>query len=235
MKKFKEYLTESYEPPMVLVLKRKGIRNYPQGQRVALYHSDVLGMDFSIPYYANGPQPDLTGHAQMSEETIQEDYGRAAKVGMGFPKDTMHHVRIGQDMEYYHSKTAYRHHGTLVHKDHRGYHVKDQATGETHKFRYWDRKRYEKDTAKLHPKRVDETIQESAMHRITKIHDEGKEDLVVFKNGGSARIHPNTAKSILDLHSKVNGTNKKKIAELINTSPAGLEKVAKFAMEVKEG
>lgn len=235
MKSFKEYVTESYEPPMVVVLKRKGIRNFPDGQRVALYHSDVLGIDVSVPYYANGPRQDHTAHA-VHEETISEDYGRAAKVGMGFPKDTMHHVRIGQDMEYYHSKTAYRHHGTLVHKDHRGYHVKDQATGETHKFRYWNRKRYEKDTAKLHPKRVDEeTIQETAMHRINKIMDSGLEDVVVFKNGGSARIHPNTAKCIMDLHGKVNGTNKKKIAELINTSPAGLAKVAKFAMDVKEG
>lgn len=54
------------EPSAVLVLKRKAIRLYPDGTRVALYWSDKLKKYFSVPY---GPAIDS---AIQAEEYIRE-------------------------------------------------------------------------------------------------------------------------------------------------------------------
>lgn len=54
------------EPPAVLVVKRKAIRLYPDGTRVALYWSDKLKKYFSVPY---GPAIDSSIQA---EEYINE-------------------------------------------------------------------------------------------------------------------------------------------------------------------
>jgi hypothetical protein len=54
------------DPPVVLVIKRKAVRLYPDGTRVALYWSDKLKKYFSVPY---GPALDSTIQA---EEYIKE-------------------------------------------------------------------------------------------------------------------------------------------------------------------
>ena len=54
------------EPPAVLVVKRKAVRLYPDGTRVALYWSDKLKKYFSVPY---GPAIDSSIQA---EEYINE-------------------------------------------------------------------------------------------------------------------------------------------------------------------
>ena len=41
------------DPPQMLVLKRMGIRIFPDGRRVALYVDPKLGLTFSIPYDEN--------------------------------------------------------------------------------------------------------------------------------------------------------------------------------------
>lgn len=48
------------DPPYVLVLKRKAIRLYPDGTRVALYWNDLLKKNFSVPYQGN----DISGFIQ---------------------------------------------------------------------------------------------------------------------------------------------------------------------------
>jgi hypothetical protein len=55
------------DPPFVLVLKRKAIRLYPDGTRIALYHNDRLDKSFSIPY---GPGVDAV--VQAEETQIEE-------------------------------------------------------------------------------------------------------------------------------------------------------------------
>lgn len=54
------------DPPVVLVIKRRAVRLYPDGTRVALYWSDKLKKYFSVPY---GPSIDSTVQA---EEYIRE-------------------------------------------------------------------------------------------------------------------------------------------------------------------
>lgn len=38
------------DPPFILILKRKAIRLYPNGMKVAVYHNDRLNKDFAIPF-----------------------------------------------------------------------------------------------------------------------------------------------------------------------------------------
>jgi hypothetical protein len=59
------------DPPMVLVLKRKGIRIFPDGRRVALYTNDQLGTTFSVPYTPNEPQQPVPGIAEGVEVIVE--------------------------------------------------------------------------------------------------------------------------------------------------------------------
>jgi hypothetical protein len=60
-----------HDPPMVMVLKRKGIRIFPDGKRVALYTNEQLGLTFTVPYVGGqvGNQNVMSG---VQEEV---DYG----------------------------------------------------------------------------------------------------------------------------------------------------------------
>ena len=59
MKTLKEFLSEKRalprapaDPPAVLIMKRKAIRNFPNGQRVALYYVDKINKYVTLPYEA---------------------------------------------------------------------------------------------------------------------------------------------------------------------------------------
>jgi len=56
----------SRDPPHMLLLKRTGIRLYPNGMKVAVYHNERLNKDFAIPFVG-----DETGDIQ-AEETLEE-------------------------------------------------------------------------------------------------------------------------------------------------------------------
>lgn len=45
-------IMKSVDPPPVILLKRTGIRVFPNGQRVAVYVNQKLGLTFSVPYDA---------------------------------------------------------------------------------------------------------------------------------------------------------------------------------------
>lgn len=57
---------DDFDPPFVLMLKRRAIRMYPDGTRVALYYNRQLNKYFSVPY---GNTVDA---AIQSEETVEE-------------------------------------------------------------------------------------------------------------------------------------------------------------------
>lgn len=61
-----------HDPPMIMVLKRKGIRIFPDGKKVALYTNDQLGLTFTVPY-VGGQQIEPSVSVGMGEEV--EDYG----------------------------------------------------------------------------------------------------------------------------------------------------------------
>lgn len=63
----KEGLT-GFDPPYVLVLKRKAIRLYPDSTRIALYYSDKLNKYFSVPYTTE----DNSGAIQAEQVELEE-------------------------------------------------------------------------------------------------------------------------------------------------------------------
>ena len=76
MKSFKEYVTETVngalsDPPMMLMLRRKAIRLFPNGERVALYTNDSLNVQISVPYKPHhiGGQVAV---ASMGESALEE-------------------------------------------------------------------------------------------------------------------------------------------------------------------
>ena len=64
----KEQLTK-FDPPFVLVLKRKAIRLYPDSTRIALYYNDKLKKYFSVPYSTD---EDQKGIVQAEEVELEE-------------------------------------------------------------------------------------------------------------------------------------------------------------------
>jgi len=73
------------DPPMVVLLKRKAIRTYPDGQRVALYHNDQLNLDVSVPYFPGHIGGQVSTSA-LRENTIWKKLGSIAK---GKPSDVV--------------------------------------------------------------------------------------------------------------------------------------------------
>lgn len=76
MKSFFEHLGASLEegemglqpdPPPMIVLRRIGIRNFPHGEKVALYRNDKLDLNVSVPY-AGKASTDRVAFAQVKEE-----------------------------------------------------------------------------------------------------------------------------------------------------------------------
>ena len=68
-------------PPYVLLLKRKAIRLYPDGTKIALYHNKQIDRFFSVPY--DTP----VGSAIQAEEVVSE-----MNIGKKKPKPDTHHI-----------------------------------------------------------------------------------------------------------------------------------------------
>lgn len=67
-----ESINETVEdPPMMMVLKRKAIRIFPDGQRVALYVNDKLGLTFTIPYTPGSVKGDVIGVQEEVSDVIE--------------------------------------------------------------------------------------------------------------------------------------------------------------------
>lgn len=47
----------SYDPPNMMILKRIGIRAFPDGRRVAMYINEKTGLSFTVPYTSAGINP----------------------------------------------------------------------------------------------------------------------------------------------------------------------------------
>ena len=60
-------------PPFVLVLRRKAIRMYPEGTRVALYYNQPLNRYFSVPYSSrNLDRNPIAAEQYVVEEVLEE-------------------------------------------------------------------------------------------------------------------------------------------------------------------
>lgn len=69
------------EIPFVLILKRKTIRTYPDGTRVALYSNDRLGTTFAIPFNDDSTNGTIVRPVteELEEELLNEDASSVLK------------------------------------------------------------------------------------------------------------------------------------------------------------
>jgi len=84
------YLQESHDPPFVLVLKRKAIRLYPDGTKVALYYNDKLKRIFTVPYNKEDEVAIQAQHEEIEQvEEAVDAIGQLQKI-----KDTHQHGTV---------------------------------------------------------------------------------------------------------------------------------------------
>lgn len=215
------------DPPMILLLRRKAIRLFPSGEKVALYHSDKLGMDISIPY---GSHVGVAAGA-VAEETLYEaehdnvfgDYTEALKKHYETGAKHTDHPELSmlkQKVINKYGKEAHSHlHAAAEH----------MLNGDFPKAS----RRYAKFERTINEDYVEyldeEVIEEAALHSLHHICKTKQAGTVRFRNGATARVEHPQAAHIMKLHSTVNAENKAKIEKLVNASPAGLSRVAEFA------
>ena len=112
-----ESINESIDPPMMLVLKRKGVRIFPDGQRVALYVHEKLGITFSVPY-KQGQMPEVIPNVTAEETDIMESLEQvAAYAQQEEPKTLAKHMKFadGSKLKVSHgaAKAIHMVHGAL--------------------------------------------------------------------------------------------------------------------------
>jgi hypothetical protein len=80
---------DAKDPPYILLLKRKAIRIYPDGTKVALYHNKQLDKYFSVPY---GPGVDAAIQAEETElEEAVDAIGQLQKIKDSHSHGTVSH------------------------------------------------------------------------------------------------------------------------------------------------
>lgn len=87
-----EIVTESkeHDPPFVLVLKRKAVRLYPDGTKIALYYNDRLKRIFTIPYNTEDEVSIQAQHEEVEQmEEAVDAIGQLQKI-----KDTHQHGTV---------------------------------------------------------------------------------------------------------------------------------------------
>jgi hypothetical protein len=109
-------------PPMVIVLQRKGIRIFPDGKKVAMYNNKQLGLVITIPYAGTGNSPGeiIPGtNVQMEEvEGIMESLDQVAAYAQEEqPKAMAKHMKFadGSKLKVSHgaAKAIHMVHGAL--------------------------------------------------------------------------------------------------------------------------
>lgn len=112
-------LTESSnDPPMILVLRRKGVRQYPDGRKVALYNNEKLGLVFTLPYAGVGGERQIVVGNQNEELEIMESLDQVSKFASEEnPKATARHMKFadGSKLKVSHgaAKAIHMVHGAL--------------------------------------------------------------------------------------------------------------------------
>lgn len=109
-------------PPVMIVLQRKGIRIFPDGKKVAMYHNKQLGLVITIPYAGTGNSPGEVipgANIQMEEvEDIMESLDQvAAYASQEQPKALAKHMKFadGSKLKVSHgaAKAIHLVHGAL--------------------------------------------------------------------------------------------------------------------------
>jgi hypothetical protein len=188
-------------PPYVLLLKRKAIRLYPDGTKIALYHNKQLNKYFSVPY--DSP---VEVAAIQAEEVVSE-----MAIGKKKPKSDTHHIvdKEGKTL----SLASYLDKASAV-KDlekHPG--GKVVTLGPRGKVK------------------EEVEINEAVMDTLHKIVNDKQAQSVKFASGHTRKVDHFTASALTQVHKALNDDNKKKFADLVHKSPEHFTKASDFAFK----
>ena len=190
------------DPPFVLVLRRKAIRLYPDGGRVALYYTPQVDKYFSVPYGFGADTVVQAEEVESIDELSSELLDRYKEKAKKSSADL----------------TAQ---GNYKQANDRTLNVM-RATG----------KQIEKTTASIRKHlNKEEHIEEAVMDRLHKIASEKSSQSVKFASGHTRKIDHFTASALTQVHKALNDDNKKKFADLVHKSPEHFMKASDFAFK----
>ena len=189
-------------PPYVLLLKRKAIRLYPDGTKIALYYNKQINKFFSVPY--DTPTGTAIQAEESSHDPWKDKYFGPAKI-------------IKQK---YHVKT-----------DTKSYNVKADNEDHAHKL-VTNHAPGSKIVSIEHKGRImEETIEEAVMDQLHKIVNDKSAKSVKFASGHTRKVDHFTASALTQVHKALNDDNKKKFADLVHKSPEHFMKASDFAFK----
>ena len=198
-----EQLDEEQNPPFVLVLKRKSVRLFPDGTKVALYTSTKTDRVFTVPF----KDGDMLQPLQAEE--VEELEERIVTPGTGTSSDPLtartgilRSIKTGDNVNRAKSqlKTAIK--STVQNKEHGKSNLPEEV----------------------------ENIFEG-IESLKKIVNGKSAGYVKHSDGTSTKVDHYTASAILDVHNHVNDDNKKKLNDMVTKSRHHLTKVADFAFK----
>jgi hypothetical protein len=202
-------LQEDKDPPLVLVIKRKAIRLYPDGTRIALYYNEKLKKYFSVPYqYGSGMDAPIQSEEVELEESSHD------------PWKDKHFGPTKIIKQKYHVKT-----------DTKSYNVKADNEDHAHKL-VTKHAPGSKIVSIEHKGRImEETIDESVMDTLHKIVNDKQAKSVKFASGHTRKVDHFTASALTQVHNALNDDNKKKFADMVHKSPEHFMKASDFAFK----
>jgi len=195
-------------PPYVLLLKRKAIRLYPDGTKIALYHNKQINKYFSVPY----DSPVEIAGIQAEEVELEE--------ASNDPWKDKHFGPTKIIKQKYHVKT-----------DTKSYNVKADNEDHAHKL-VTNHAPGSKIVSIEHKGRImEKTIDEAVMDTLHKIVNDKQAKSVKFASGHTRKIDHFTASALTQVHKALNDDNKKKFADLVHKSPEHFMKASDFAFK----
>ena len=202
-------LQEDKDPPLVLVIKRKAIRLYPDGTRIALYYNEKLKKYFSVPYqYGLGMDAPIQSEEVELEEASND------------PWKDKHFGPTKIIKQKYHVKT-----------DTKSYNVKADNEDHAHKL-VTKHAPGSKIVSIEHKGRImEETIDEAVMDTLHKIVNNKSAQSVKFASGHTRKVDHFTASALTQVHNALNDDNKKKFADMVHKSPEHFMKASDFAFK----
>lgn len=233
MKTLQEFkIPESKEPhspdilPAVLIMKRKSVRVFNSGKKVALYHNDKLGIDIAIPF------GDSEVSTVVKEDVIAEkmhddlfgNYTDALKKHYQLSGSHVDHPELAKlkaHVMHRYGKQAFTHFHAAA--DH---YLNGEVAQASRNYSKFERKIDEEFAEVIEA----EVLEEAVIHKIHQILKSKTDGDVVFANGSKHKVSHPQAHHIMKLHTLSTPENKAELEKLM-TTPAGIKKIADFAAE----
>lgn len=236
---------DEQNPPVMIVLQRKGIRIFPDGKKVAMYHNKQLGLVITIPYAGTGNSPgEIIPGANMQMEEVEQinEIGNTEKGVDRLKKyvaSDRSKVKIKDVLDAKRSADPEKAIENLAKRQ--GYKAKalkkirafDAAKNPKPKSTYdgedrgYGQGRYMGDSVETTGDLLENLDQVAAYAQQDNVTSHAKH--FKFADGSKLKVSHGAAKAIHMVHGALNDENKKKFADML-TTPKGFEKAAHFAL-----